>query len=54
MSYKNENPVTESIFGTFDLLSCLKVYVKELPSDAALRKHNSSKDKRNCYNPFTS
>lgn len=54
MSYKNENPVTESRFGKFDLLSCLKVYVKDLPSDAALRNHNSSEDKRNCNNPFTS
>lgn len=49
-----KNTTTEGRFGTFNLLSCSEVYVKEASSDATVRNCNSSNDKRNCYNPFTS
>lgn len=49
-----KNTATESRLGTFYLLSCSKTFMKEIPSDAALRNYNSSKDKRNYNRPYTS
>jgi len=49
-----KNTATQIYFGSFDLLSCLKADMEEVPSDTAVRNYNSSKDKRNCYSPFTS
>lgn len=49
-----KNTATESRLGTFYLPSCSKTFMKEIPSDAALRNYNSSKDKRNYNSPYTS